>query len=214
MTGQRLTILQSGGRSLKCCLGNRFLKNVEVAASLLASCAVMPRLREYSPSPFNPRPARVILLLSVVLIFALGVPSLAAAEGNHRGPAVHGATSAHGRQYKLDDELTRRAARFAAGTSRVIVTLQPGAQLPFEFRRFAHSGKLGIINGHVIDVPNRVLQQLAAHPAVFRVHYDRPTQGANYRTSLTVGSRAVQQVLGFDGAGIGVAVIDSGIAFH
>src|SRR5207248_10135212 len=33
----------------------------------------------------------------------------------------------------------------------------------------------------------------------------------NYRTSLTVGTRAVQQTLGLSGAGVGVAVIDSGI---
>jgi serine protease AprX len=121
---------------------------------------------------------------------------------------------AHVRQYKLDDELTRKAQGNISGTTRVIVTLQPGAELPAELKRFTHSRKLGIINGHVVDVPNRLLSVLAANPSIFRIHYDRPTQGANYRTALTVGARAVQQVLGYSGAGVGVAVIDSGVAFH
>src|SRR5439155_2401674 len=85
---------------------------------------------------------------------------------------------------------------------------------PTELKRFAHSDKLGIINGHVVALPNRLLNELAANPSVFRIHYDRPTRGANYRTSLTVGARGVQQMLGYTGAGVGVAVIDSGVAFH
>ena len=52
---------------------------------------------------------------------------------------------------------------------------------------------------------------MAAHPSVFRVHYDRPISSHNYRTSVTVGARTVQESLGYTGAGIGVAVIDSGI---
>jgi serine protease AprX len=95
----------------------------------------------------------------------------------------------------------------------VIVTLQPGAELPAEYKRFMkRRGTLHIINGDVVDVPNHVLKQLSAHPSVFNVRYDRPVARFNYRTSLTVGTRAVQQLLGLTGAGIGVAVVDSGIA--
>src|SRR5262249_21563604 len=50
------------------------------------------------------------------------------------------------------------------------------------------------------------------HPAVARLHFDRPAVAANYRTGLTIGSRAVQRALGLTGAGVGVAVIDSGLA--
>jgi serine protease AprX len=146
------------------------------------------------------------------LAFVAWIPAHAEAAGNHRGPAARGMGS-QVRQYKLDGELTRRADRLT-GTTRVIVTLQPGAELPLELKRFSHSGKLGIINGHVVDLPNRLLRQFAALPSVFRIHYDRPTRGANYRTSLAVGARAVQQMLGFTGAGVGVAIVDSGIAFH
>ncbi len=43
------------------------------------------------------------------------------------------------------------------------------------------------------------------------MHYDRPIKTHNYRTAVTVGARTVQDTLGYTGAGIGVAVIDSGI---
>src|SRR5205809_1154211 len=127
---------------------------------------------------------RFAVAIILVVAFVFIGPSSAAAAGSHRGPAAAGT---HVRQYKLDAELTRRAAQVTAGTTRVIVTLQPGAQLPTELKRFAHSDKLGIINGHVVAVPNRLLTEFAANPAIFRIHYDRPTSGANYRTSLTTG---------------------------
>jgi serine protease AprX len=60
-----------------------------------------------------------------------------------------------------------------------------------------------------------VLKQLAKHPDIFRVHYDRPIAAHNFRTSVTVGARVVQDFMGLTGAGVGIAVIDSGItAWH
>jgi serine protease AprX len=93
------------------------------------------------------------------------------------------------------------------------VTLQPGAELPAEYQRFAKRlSRLGIINGQVVDLPNRLLKQMAAHPSIFTIHHDRPVARFNYRTAVTVGTRAVQEMLGVTGAGITVAVVDSGIA--
>ena len=67
----------------------------------------------------------------------------------------------------------------------------------------------------MLDLPNNLLVKVAADPSVFRLHYDRPIKSHNYRTSMTVGARTVQDTLGYTGAGIGVAVIDSGItAWH
>ena len=57
----------------------------------------------------------------------------------------------------------------------------------------------------------QVLRRLADHPAIQSIHYDRPTSGKMNRAAVTVGARAVQWELGYTGAGIGVAVIDSGI---
>jgi len=116
-------------------------------------------------------------------------------------------------QYKVDAEVSRRKDRSALDRTPVIVTLLPGAQLPPEFRRFARGGhKLDIINGQVLDLPNGVIRRLESRPEIFRVHYDRPIHAHNYRTSVTVGAHTVRNTLGYTGAGIGVAVIDSGIS--
>jgi len=117
------------------------------------------------------------------------------------------------KRYRLDDELTQRATKGNPDrTSSVIVTLVPGATVPQEFKRFARSGKLDIINGQVLDLPNRMLKRLAEYPEVFQIHDNRPIGAHNYRTSVTVGAATVREYLGLTGAGIGVAVIDSGIA--
>jgi serine protease AprX len=155
-------------------------------------------------------------LLSLALVLVSGAAD-AATVSRHAHPApkaTPGVPSALVKQYKLDDELTRRASDPNGRTvTRVIVTLVPGAQLPSEFKKFAkENGRLGIINGQVLDLPNGLLKQLASNPNVFRVHYDRPIGAHNYRTSVTTGARFVTDFLGFNGNGIGVAVIDSGIA--
>ncbi|HJZ77304.1 MAG TPA: S8 family peptidase [Vicinamibacterales bacterium] len=150
-----------------------------------------------------------------MLLLAAFAPS-AMAEGNH-SQAVHkaapGRPNSIVKSYKLDGELEHRATRNESNhKTRVIVELVPGAKLPGSFNSYKRGGKLGIINGQVIDVPDRLLRELSQHPSVFRVHYDRPAAKFNYRTSLTVGTRAIRQTLGLTGAGVNVAVIDSGIA--
>jgi serine protease AprX len=116
------------------------------------------------------------------------------------------------RHYRLDHELAYRADHHrASARTRAILTLQPGAQLPPEFERYAKN-RLNIINGFAVNLPNGILRRLAADPSVFRIHYDRPSAKFDYRTSLTVGAAAVNHALDFTGAGVGVAVVDSGIA--
>ena len=153
------------------------------------------------------------LLLIIFTFTGFTANAIAADRHDHLASrAEPGVRSAGVRGYKLDTELTSRSERNPSQVTRVIVTLQPGAQLPAEFKRFAkRNGKLDIINGHVIDVPNSLLKQLSSHPSVFNVHYDRPIGKFNYRTSLTVGTRAVHEMLGLTGAGVTVAVVDSGI---
>jgi subtilisin family serine protease len=116
--------------------------------------------------------------------------------------------------YHLDGELTLRSKnKNSTHLSTVIVELKPGAQLPREFQDFVQGSKqLDIINGVVLTLPDGLLQKLAGKGEVLRVHDDRPIGGHNYRTSLTVGANTVRQLLGYTGAGVGIAVIDSGIA--
>jgi serine protease AprX len=159
-------------------------------------------------------PTRIALALLVT--FACWAPSQTSAEphsreGARKLPAVPGS---HVKGYKLDRELTKRADdRNPRTTTRVIVTMVPGAQLPSEFKKFAREGKLDLINGQVLDLPNNVLKQLANHPNVFRIHYDRPTASHNYRTSVTTGGR-ILNMYGMKGVGVGIAVIDSGITTY
>jgi serine protease AprX len=168
-------------------------------------------------------PKRSVVGVALALLFIVGVTPNATAGGSNsfqpkpkhsrQGPkAKPGRPDSFVKSYKLDTELTKRAGQNGLRTTRAIVELVPGAKLPAEFARYAKAkGTLGIINGQVLDIPNGVLKQMAAHPSVFRIHFDRPTGRFNYRTSLTVGSRVVQQTLGLTGAGIGIAVIDSGV---
>ena len=152
---------------------------------------------------------------ALLLVFAAGLAPNASAAGRHARTARKaraGVPGASAKSYKLDGEVSRRAAHGnPLFTTSVIVTLVPGATVPNEFKRFARADKLDIINGVVLDVPNNVLRRLEAHPNVFRVHDNRPIATHNYRTAVTVGARTVQDTLGYTGAGVGVAVIDSGI---
>ena len=155
-------------------------------------------------------------ILTILALSMLGlVPSLAAAKTHsYDAPKKKaGSPSANVKNYKLDDQVTDRAARGnPLHTTRVIVTLAPGAKLPQEFKKFALGNKLDLINGQVLDLPNGLLKRLAAHPDTVKIHYDRPAGKFNYRTAVTTGMRRVQESLGYTGAGIGVAVIDSGVA--
>jgi serine protease AprX len=169
-------------------------------------------------------PKRVLTVLTLLSLALAADANAAGRDGrsDRRGgesrhfrqapKAKPGEPSRRVRNYKVDEELARRKG-WAFGTSSVIVTLQPGAQLPPEFRRFVRGrGRLNIINGQTLELPNYVIRQLEARPEIFRVHHDRPIEQLNYRTSVTVGARSVRSQYGFTGAGVGVAVIDSGIA--
>src|SRR3982751_6249354 len=136
---------------------------------------------------------------AVTLICLLGgAASAAAAPGDHP---------------KLDRTLNDRAAKGGSSTSRVIGMLKPGLDASADYRKVG--GKLGrrlsLINGQVVELTNSQLRRLADSPAVESIHWDRPTGGEMNRAAVTVGARAVQEEMGYDGAGVGVAVIDSGV---
>ena len=156
------------------------------------------------------------IFAAVTLLVAGLAPNAMAADRQHAREgreAEAGRPNSHVKAYRLDDELTFRAARGNPGRrTKVIVELVAGGKLPMKFQQYAkRHGQLGIINGMAVELPDRLLAEMAANPSVFRVHYDRPAAKFNYRTSLTIGTAAIRQTLGLTGAGVGVAVIDSGI---
>jgi serine protease AprX len=74
---------------------------------------------------------------------------------------------------------------------------------------------LGIINGVAATVPAAAVPTLSGNLLVAGISLDREARGSLERTGATIGSTAVRQQFGYDGTGVGVAVIDSGVtAWH
>ena len=120
---------------------------------------------------------------------------------------------------KLDPILQQRLNQFL-GRSKIVVTASDAVSQAIVAQIIQLAGgtlgrRLPIINGQAATIPNAGLAQLAVNPAVQHVAADRLILGADDLTNATVGASAVQQMLGLDGSGVGVAVVDSGItAWH
>ena len=114
---------------------------------------------------------------------------------------------------RLDRELRQRASA-PRGHSRVIVRLTPGVSADVAIRslRGTVGRRLASVGGQVADVPDTALEALARLPGVNGVSLDRRVQGTMERTGATIGSTWVQDSLGLDGTGVGIAIIDSGVA--
>ncbi len=115
------------------------------------------------------------------------------------------------------DSLTQERVSRGQGWSHVVITAVDStidsALTPIIQRAGGTQGrKLSIINARAAYLPNAAITALADDPLVSRVSNDRLVFAANERTSTTVGAAAVRQQLGYDGAGVGVAIIDSGVA--
>ncbi|NUR54034.1 MAG: S8 family peptidase [Acidobacteria bacterium] len=112
---------------------------------------------------------------------------------------------------KLDHILAERASK-GIGRSRVIVVFKAGADGSEDVRRAGGSiwRKFSSINGQAVEIANGQLRRLAESSAVESLHVDRPLNAHLNRAAVTIGARAVQE-MGYDGAGVGVAVIDSGV---
>jgi serine protease AprX len=112
---------------------------------------------------------------------------------------------------KLDRELNVAAGKL--GESDVIVEFYDDADGANRIRNYGgRSGRrLASMKARAGSVPNWMLNKLADDPQVKRVHHDREVESEIARTTATIGARNVHQQYGFSGAGIGVAVIDSGI---
>src|SRR5918993_2459411 len=117
---------------------------------------------------------------------------------------------------KLDRKLNERSRKSGGLMSRAIVVRNPGCDASAAYATVnGRKGRtLRIINADVVEVQNSALTTLADHHCVKSMHWDRKTGGEMNRAAVVEGARAVQFLYGYDGAGIGVAVIDSGIMHH
>jgi len=100
---------------------------------------------------------------ALLIAFTCMAPNFAAAkthshEGQRKKAGVPGKLA---KPYKLDDEMSKRSKdKNGNNTTRVIVTLVPGATLPPEFKKFSRNSSLDLINGQVLDLPNGVLKAM------------------------------------------------------
>src|SRR5438045_7477828 len=124
---------------------------------------------------------RVAIRLMAVLVCLAGAgaaPAGATPPGTRPGAAD-----------KLDRTLRRRADSHS-GTSRVIVVMKAGAE-PTDGKRFGGvlRGRLDLVGGSVLDLPNSQLEALAAWADVESIHDDRPVFAHLNRVAVTVGGR-------------------------
>lgn len=159
---------------------------------------------------------RRALLTLTLLIAAAGVaaaePGAPDARFGRDGVEEPGAQV--GRSDRLDAVLLERA-HAGNGVSRVIIQTRDGVPAGDIIR--ACGGLPGrrfhTLSAQVAEVPDSCLEALASHPDVRAVSVDRGVRGAlQSRTRTTVGATWVGERLGFDGTGIGVAIVDSGVA--
>jgi subtilisin family serine protease len=131
-------------------------------------------------------------------------------------PAVYLSARMDTGTLRLDRELRERADALP-GSSRVILRLKPGvpaaaADVAIRKVKGTSGRRLLSVSGQVAYVPNSSLAALAALPGVQRVSLDRRVYGTIERSAAAVGATWVREQLGFDGAGVGIAIVDSGVA--
>jgi serine protease AprX len=120
---------------------------------------------------------------------------------------------------KLEPVLQQRTLMLT-GRSHIVLRATTAVALPSATLLIKQLGgtvgrSLPIVDGVAADVPNPALAALAASSLVDHLSLDRLVAAANERTGATVGAVVVRQQSGYDGTGVGVAVIDSGVtSFH
>src|SRR5205085_687520 len=135
------------------------------------------------------------------------------------------ASASWARERKLSSELNEHLDRFystavtpqTAETVEVIIQFRRGTSLPALLSKVkgiggAHRNTFDVIHGGLFRVPVDLLPILAQDPDVVYISPDRQTfklSPDDYILDSTVTNPVIN--LGYTGAGIGVAVIDSGV---
>ena len=113
---------------------------------------------------------------------------------------------------KLDDELNDRAGHAPAAETTSVIVRVKGSQLPAEFKKYARPGKLPLINAYVLDVPNNQLKAIGSNADTLYASHNGTVHAFNFRTGVQSGAFFARRMMGINGAGVGVAVLDSGVA--
>ncbi len=156
-----------------------------------------------------------VIGLMAVLFAALALPVEAGQRRESKSKVSTASQVAAKKAARHHQKLDRALNGVADGNgeSDVIVEYFDDAKSEDSFRNNGgRSGRrLRLLNARAGRMPNALLKRLADDPKVKRVHLDREVTGEIARTTATVGARNVHFQYGYTGAGVGVAVIDSGI---
>lgn len=111
------------------------------------------------------------------------------------------------------DEVVRARAALPGGRSRVIIEYAGPADVRvITERRGRVAKRLKGARADVAEIDNTALADLGSDPRVARISMDRPVHATMARTTAATGASVAQQTYGVTGAGVGVALIDSGIS--
>jgi len=95
-------------------------------------------------------------------------------------------------------------------TVDVIATLNPGQDLPSNLKRYARR-YFRVINAYELDrLPVSQLSVVQNEVSIHRAHFNHVAQSLDLLSNEAVEASALVQQLGYTGAGVGVAFIDSG----
>src|SRR5262245_29258702 len=113
---------------------------------------------------------------------------------------------------RLDKHLNKLARQNQGGTVDVIVMLDPGEQLASSLRKYACSEYLSIINAFALcKLPVKQLESVASVYGVRRIDHNRATRGSDLLASAAVSADVLVRDTGYSGAGVTVALVDSGL---
>jgi len=130
-------------------------------------------------------------------------------------PATVAAGPQNQHDYKIDKYLTERSekSRDPRETVDVIVTFtEAGDQLPSFLQKYACGPRLDIINGYALcGVPVNQLKGLSQTTSVHRLHHNRAARESDLLSSVAIQADLLKKQYGYNGGGVTVAFIDSGL---
>jgi serine protease AprX len=140
----------------------------------------------------------VVLLLVAEAVVAQGSRDLAGKFAPDLAPIVERTERGEGAQETAKIIVQYRQAPHAEQEGRVHSL---GAHL---------NARLGVVKGMALTIPVSALPALAADPEVVSIHLDHPIKGMDSTTNAVVNVPFAWNA-GYNGSGIGVAIIDSGV---
>ncbi len=112
---------------------------------------------------------------------------------------------------KLDAELNHRAVSGPSSETTSVIVRFTANEVPPEFKKYERSF-LPMVDGYVLDVPNDRLKAIASDARTLSAFHNGTVQAFNFRTGIQSGAFFARQMMGLNGAGVGVAILDSGVA--